>query len=88
VVALYPRKALLTPIKEDVGWLPEPVAWCWGSRISLVPVGNGTLHRSKSYHSSRTDYAIPGTLSLETLFTHDARQHVPLRNIPFSKQKK
>jgi len=24
---------------------------------------------------------------LETLFTHDARQQVPLRNIPFSKQK-
>jgi hypothetical protein len=25
---------------------------------------------------------------LETLLTHEARQQVPLRNIPFSKQKK
>jgi hypothetical protein len=46
MVALYRWNELLTPIEEDVGWSPEPVARFWLSRIFLVPVGNGTLYCS------------------------------------------
>jgi hypothetical protein len=87
MVALYPWEELLTPT-EDVGWSPEPV-WaflvkqilsssCW--ELNPAPF--------KSYRSYCIDYAAPGTLSLETLFTHDTRRQVLLMNIPFSKQKK
>jgi len=52
----------------------------WWSRISLVPVGNGTLHCSSRIVVT-TLTMLPQVLSLEKLFTHDARQQVQLRNV-------
>jgi hypothetical protein len=88
MVALTPWKELLTPIEKHVGWSPEPVCPFLVKQNLPRPCWEWNPATIKTYHSYCIDYATQGTLSLGTLFTHDARQQFPLRNIPFSKQKK
>jgi hypothetical protein len=73
MVALYPWKEILTPIEEDVGWSPQPVCKFLVKQNLSHPCWEWNPAPFKAYRSYCIDYATPGTLSLETLFTHDAR---------------
>jgi hypothetical protein len=88
IVDITPWKELLTPIEEDDGWSPKLICAFLLTQNLSQSCWEWNPAPFKSHCSYCTDYATSGTLSLETLFTHDARQQFPLRNITFSKQKK